>query len=139
NRGGRHPMETSSDRDYQERRTGPTVSKEKWVNHAKAKLSRGYVLIDGKSRKTANFYLMNKGYEMWGYDVAKQLIKDGLVVESGEHTLGTVYSLAVIPSEQPTPRVRVRDEDEQGDEMDTLLNQLATESGGDPSAPSASV
>lgn len=131
-------METSSDRDYQERRTGPTVSKEKWVHHARAKLSRGYVLIVGKNRKTANFYLKNKGYEMCGYDVAKQLIKDGLVVESGEHSLGTVYSLAVTSTEQPVSRVKVRDEDEQVDDMDTLLNQLASETGGDPAAPAAS-
>lgn len=131
-------METSNERDYQERRTGPTVSKEKWVNHAKAKLSRGYVLIVGKSRKTANFYLKNKGYEMCGYDVAKQLIKDGLVVESGEHTLGTVYSLAVSTTEPSPRRVSVRDEEEQVDEMDTLLNQIASEGAGDGTTPSAS-
>ncbi len=131
-------METSNERDYQERRTGPTVSKEKWVNHAKAKLSRGYVLIVGKSRKTANFYLKNKGYEMCGYDVAKQLIKDGLVVESGEHTLGTVYSLAVSTTEPLPRRVSVRDEEEQIDEMDTLLNQIASEGAGDGTTPSAS-
>lgn len=131
-------METSNERDYQERRTGPTVSKEKWVNHAKAKLSRGYVLIVGKNRKTANFYLKNKGYEMCGYDVAKQLIKDGLVVESGEHTLGTVYSLAVSTTEPAPQRVAVRDEEDQVDEMDTLLNQIATEGAGDGATPSAS-
>ncbi|HEX7072058.1 MAG TPA: hypothetical protein VF190_14690 [Rhodothermales bacterium] len=131
-------METSNERDYQERRTGPTVSKEKWVNHAKAKLTRGYVLIVGKKRKTANFYLKNKGYEMCGYDVAKQLIKDGLVVESGEHTLGTVYSLASSMTQTAAPRVSVRDEEEHVDEMDTLLNQIAADGSGDPTAPSAS-
>ena len=130
-------METSSERDYQERRTGPTVSKEKWVNHAKAKLTRGYVLIVGKNRKTANFYLKNKGYEMCGYDVAKQLIKDGLVVESGEHSLGTVYSLAVSTTQPPASRGAGRDADEQLDEMDTLLNQLASDNGADGPAPSA--
>jgi hypothetical protein len=130
-------METSNERDYQERRTGPTVSKEKWVNHAKAKLTRGYVLIVGKKRKTANFYLKNKGYEMCGYDVAKQLIKDGLVVESGEHTLGTVYSLASTTTQTAAPRVSIRDEEEHADEMDTLLNQIATDSSGDPAASSA--
>lgn len=131
-------METSSERDYQERRTGPTVSKEKWVNHAKAKLSRGYVLIVGKNRKTANFYLKNKGYEMCGYDVAKQLIKDGIVVESGEHTLGTVYSLTVSAAQTTAPRESSREEDEQVDEMDTLLNQIASERSGDGAAPTAS-
>ena len=132
-------METSNERDFQERRTGPTVSKEKWVNHAKAKLSRGYVLIVGKNRKTANFYLKNKGYEMCGYDVAKQLIKDGLVVESGEHSLGTVYALAVDSTQPAPPRAGVREDEEHVDEMDTLLNQLANDNPGDAPAPSASI
>lgn len=132
-------METSNERDQQERRTGPTVSKEKWVNHAKAKLSRGYVLIVGKNRRTANFYLKNKGYEMCGYDVAKQLVKDGVVVASGEHALGTVYSLAASTTQAVPSRPQVRDEEEGSDEMDSLLNQIVTDKPGDASAAAASL
>ena len=127
-------MEASNDRDYQERRTGPTVSKEKWVNHAKAKLARGYVLIVGKNRRTANFFLKNKGYEMCGYDVAKQLIREGSVVEAGEQALGTIYVLAAHAAESLAPEVGRKIKSAPIDEMDVLLNQVARDSEADSSA-----
>jgi hypothetical protein len=110
-------MESSSSSDYQERRVGPTVSKDKWVNHAKAKLSKGYALIIGKNKRTANFYLRSKGFEMCPYNVAKQLVKDGLVVEAGEHPLGTMYRLAdnVAPVEvkrKPATVVKLQEQPE---------------------------
>lgn len=110
-------MESSNSSDYQERRVGPTVSKDKWVNHAKAKLSKGYTLVIGKNKRTANFYLRSKGFEMCPYNVAKQLVKDGLVVEAGEHPLGTMYRLAdnVPPVEvkrKPTPVAKIEEQPE---------------------------
>lgn len=131
-------MESSSEREQQERRTGPTVSREKWVNHAKAKLARGYVLIVGKNRRTANFYLRNRGYEMCGYDVAKQLIKEESVIEAGEHSLGTIYALK--PSAEPvTTRKSTTPTPKKVDEVDALLTQLASDNLDDPSAPSAAL
>lgn len=127
-------METSNERDNQERRTGPTVSKEKWVNHARAKLARGYVLIVGTKRRSANFYLKNKGYEMCGYDVAKYLIKEGIVVESGAHSLGTVYSLvggSTSPSMSGT--------DDRSRKVDVLINHIATDKPGDASSSRATI
>ena len=129
-------METSSERDNQERRTGPTVSKEKWVNHAKAKLARGYVLIVGTSRRNANFYLKNKGYEMCGYDVAKYLVKEGIVVETGVHSLGTVYSLAA-GAHSDAPPLQVEGDRSEG--VDALMNQIATENRGDGTSSNASL
>src|SRR5690554_3951944 len=122
-------METSSERDYQDRRVGPTVSKEKWLNHARTKMARGYTLIVGKQRRTANFYLRSKGYEMCPYNVAKQLIKEGIVVEAGEHHLGTVYKLRDDIQPVPIKRVVDIDEDETPDEVEGLLEELTDDTG----------
>lgn len=119
-------MEASNDRDYQDRRVGPTVSKDKWVNHARAKMARGYVLIVGTTRRTANFYAKDKGYEMCAYNVAKQLIKDGAVVRTGDHHLGDVYELLMAPATTELPQKRAKAE-ENVDELDLLLNQLDDE------------
>ncbi len=100
-------METSSSSsDFQERRVGPTVSKDKWINHARLKLSKGYVLIVGKQKKTANFWLRSKGFEMCPHNVARQLVKEGVVVEAGEHALGTIYKLAEELPPPPAPKRR---------------------------------
>lgn len=115
-------METSSERESQERRIGPTVSKDKWVNHAKNKLSRGYVLIVGTQRKNANFYSQEKGYEMCAYNVARQLIKDGQVRKIRDHHLGDVYELADMPAASlrgAVPSARSSD-----DEFEILLKDL---------------
>ena len=88
-------MEPSNDASKStpvERQPVPSVSKEKWLTHAKTKLARGYVLIVG-GRKRANFFLPEKGYETCTYDSAKKLIKEGHVEAVGEHSLGTVYRL----------------------------------------------
>lgn len=120
-------MESSNDRDLQERRVGPTVSKDKWVNHAKAKMTRGYVLIVGTRRRTANFYSKEKGYEMCAYNVAKQLIKDGAIVKTGEHHLGDVYELIMAPAVSEV-KPKMKADSEPVDEFDLLLNQLDQES-----------
>ena len=115
-------METSNEREYQERRVGPTVSKEKWVNHAKTKMGRGYVLIVGNERRNANFYLRDKGYEMCPFNVAKQLIRDGIVVEAGTHQLGTVYHLAAPPAPpEPKPASGAK---AAPDDLDAFLEEL---------------
>lgn len=115
-------MESSNDRDLQDRRVGPTVSKDKWANHAKLKMSKGYVLIVGTSRRNANFYSKDKGYEMCAYNVAKQLIKEGIVVKTGEHHLGEVYELTVAPAVDA--KGKHKGEDDSVDELDVLLDQL---------------
>lgn len=108
-----------------ERRIGPTVSKDKWINHAKNKLARGYVLIVGTERRNANFYLRGKGYEMCPYDIAQAMIKQGLVVQTGKHHLGLIYELAPeIKAEQPHPRPRPSEPPEP-DTMETILGGLA--------------
>lgn len=115
-------METSGERETQERRIGPTVSKDKWINHAKHKLSRGYVLIVGTERKTANFHSREKGYEMCSYQVARQLIKEGAVRKVREHHLGDVYELA-----EPVVPVPRRAEQPSADEFEALLDRLDDE------------
>ena len=87
-----------------EKRNAPTVSREKWHHHAINKMARGYFLIVGAQRRSANFYLPGKGYETCSYAIATQLIKEGAVVEAGEHYLGTLYALVAQPSQQkPKP------------------------------------
>ncbi len=109
----------------QDRRVGPTVSKEKWVNHAKAKMAKGYVLIVGNQRRTANFYMRTKGFEMCPFNIAKLLIKEGIVVESGQHHLGTVYQLAsdILPDEPK--RKPQRDPEETPDDVDDIIIDLS--------------
>lgn len=117
-------MEPTSERDTQERKIGPTVSKDKWVNHARNKLSRGYVLIVGTERKNANFYSKEKGYEMCAYNVARQMIKDGLVRKVKDHHLGEVYELVDMPAAERRPAAVVRSSDE---DFEALLNDLDAE------------
>lgn len=119
-------METSSSSEYQERRVGPTVSKDKWVNHAKSKLARGYVLIIGKQKRNANFYLRSKGFEMCPFNVAKQLVKEGIVIEAGEHPLGTMYRLAeqITPVEVKRRPAPVDDPEEQPEELEDIIDEV---------------
>jgi hypothetical protein len=119
-------METTSERDYQDRRVGPTVSKDKWLNHAKSKLAKGYTLIVGTNKKTANFYLKSKGFEACPYNVAKQLIKDGAVVEAGTHHLGIVYKLKDdVQVVKTTPRVPEPEDEEVLEDVENLLDDIA--------------
>ncbi len=115
-------METTGEREQQELRIGPTVTKDKWLNHAKSKLSRGYVLIVGRKRKTANFHSSAKGYEMCSYQVARQLIKDGTVRKVREHHLGDVYELIALPD--PAPLARPRPSASTDEEFEALLDDL---------------
>lgn len=119
-------MEPTSERDTQERKIGPTVSKDKWVNHARNKLQRGYVLIVGTERKNANFYSKDKGYEMCAYNVARQMIKDGLVQKVRPHHLGDVYELVEVSGaldRRGTADVPTTVDDE----FEALLNDLETD------------
>lgn len=122
-------MEPTSERDSQERKIGPTVSKDKWVNHARNKLARGYVLIVGTERKNANFYSKEKGYEMCAYNVARQMIKDGLVHKVRDHHLGEVYELIAMPVIERRPQVIEPSSDE---DFEALLNELDTDSKDEP-------
>lgn len=115
---------SSNDSSQQERRVGPTVSKDKWMNHALAKMARGYRLIVGTTRRTANFYLPGKGYEMCAYHVARQLIRNGAIVKTADHPLGEVYTLLMAPATvntKPAPRAAAVQ-----DPFDALLDQLDT-------------
>lgn len=76
---------------------------------------------------------------MCGYDVAKQLVKDGVVVASGEHALGTVYALAANVTHTASSRPSARDAEEGADEMDSLLNQIATDKSGDAPAATTAI
>lgn len=122
-------MEPTSERDSQERRIGPTVSKDKWVNHARTKLTRGYVLIVGTARKNANFYSKEKGYEMCAYNIARQMIKDGLVHKVRDHHLGEVYELIDMPIVERRPTIIEKSTD---DEFEALLNELDSDSKDEP-------
>ncbi len=115
-------METSSERESPERKIGPTVSKDKWVNHALAKLQRGYVLIVGTERKSANFHSKEKGYEMCAYKVARQLIKDGHVRKVRDHHLGDVYELVEMIHASAKPKSKVTPTADE--EFEALLQQI---------------
>ena len=122
-------MEASNDFGAVERTTAPTVSKEKWLHHAQAKMARGYVLIVGTERRVANFYQPGKGYETCAYNVAKQLIKSGLVAPVRTHHLGTVYTLQVTPEElhaKALPKPPERPAEPAG-EMNELLETFERE------------
>lgn len=92
----------SSDAEAYEPRTSPTVTKEKWLLHAESKLAQGYVLIVSGQRRSSNFYRAGTGYESCPYKVAQQLIRDGRVVEVGQHYFGPMYRAA--PDSAPAPR-----------------------------------
>jgi len=90
----------------------PSVSRDKWLEHARKKLMSGYVLLVSDTRASANFYKAGAGYEACAYRTALSLIQAGFVVESGEHDLGKKYRLsetAVIPPpEDPAGENRPR-------------------------------
>lgn len=88
------PINDSPDRDVQDKQTSPTVSKDKWLVHARAKLTKGYILIVSTERRSANFYKSGSGYEMCAYKVATELVQRGIVKKQKDHYLGTAYVLA---------------------------------------------
>lgn len=113
-------IESSGDQDSGERKIGPTVTKDRWINHARTKLAKGYVLIVSSSRKNANFYSPVKGYEMCAYDIAKTLIGDGTIVKTREHHLGDVYELAGPLPLPVKPAAKLVDVDDEPDFIDDL-------------------
>ncbi len=122
--------ERDQEQSPQEKRNAPTVTKEKWRSHALAKLERGYVLIVGTQRRTANFYQPGKGYEMCAYNVATQLIKEGSVVKAYDHHLGTAYGLAAgAKTPPPAPKPPAPKPPKPRDEMDALLDELIEDEG----------
>ncbi len=123
--------ERDQEQSPQEKRNAPTVTKEKWRSHALAKLERGYVLIVGTQRRTANFYQPGKGYEMCAYNVATQLIKEGSVVKAYDHHLGTAYGLAAGAKPPPPPKTPAPKPPKPQDEMEALLDELIEDEGDD--------
>ena len=110
----------SSEREW---RTQPSVSTEKWIAHAKRKLEKGYRLVVSRERRTANFYLPGKGYEMCDFKTARKLIELGLVVEVQEHHLGILYDLA--PDHHVLDElIQIREQDEEAKAADELEKSL---------------
>ena len=94
---------SSTERSTRER---PTVTKDKWITHVVRKLEKGYLLIVANDRRSANFYKAGSGYEMCSYQAAVQMVRDGSVVKTRDHYLGTAYALA--PHMIATPPARPR-------------------------------
>jgi hypothetical protein len=100
-------MGASFERDGWDGGIQPSVSKDKWVRFAIQKMERGYVMILSDERKSACFFMSGKGYEGCSFKVARQMILDGLLVESGAHPLGKIYVLdadALARLSQPAPK-----------------------------------
>lgn len=126
-------MESSS--SSSEFRSSPTVSKEKWAMHARAKLLKGYILIIADGRRTASFFKEGRGFEPCPFKIAKALVEMGLVEEAGTHFLGTRFVLSsAAPS--PPPVVEADEDDEVDDAapreqaapgMEGLLDDLEAE------------
>ena len=79
--------------NYQHVGAYPTVSSEKWKQHAIKKLSKGYLLIISNTRNYANFYRGHESFESCSFRIAKKLLREGLLEESDTHMLGTIYQL----------------------------------------------
>ena len=124
-------METASS-DYSEYSSHerPTVTKDKWITHALRKLERGYTLIVGNGRRTANFYKAGSGYETCSYQAAVQMLRDGLLVKTRDHYLGTVYTLAPHVAAPPVQPVAAA-----ADDTTSLLNELMPDDAGREAAP----
>ena len=116
-------------REFQDIRSGRTVSTEKWVIHARQKLAKGYVLVVNPERKTATFFMPGRGYEACNFKAAQALIKAGEVVEAGRRASGLKYELADIPVAPPKPvkRIVIDDDDDDldgGDDLSDILDTL---------------
>lgn len=84
---------SDSENNYQHIGAYPTVSAEKWKQHAIKKLSKGYLLIVSNTRNYANFYRGHENFESCSFRTARKLLREGLLVECGTHMLGTIYQL----------------------------------------------
>ncbi len=112
----------ASDREW---RTQPSVTLDKWIAHAKRKLEKGYRLVVSQDKRTANFYLPGKGYEMCDYKTARQLIETGLVIEVKEHHLGKLYDLvADYEIMEEINIIAVEDEEAALEEADPFENSV---------------
>ena len=130
---------SSSSSSSSEFRSSPTVSKEKWAMHARAKLLRGYVLIIADGRRTASFFKEGRGFEPCPFKIAKALVEMGLVEEAGTHFLGTRYLLSSA-APAPPPVVDVDEDDDTDDAapressstgMEVLLDDLEADQADD--------
>lgn len=116
-------------REFQDIRSGRTVSTEKWVLHARQKLAKGYVLVVNPERKSATFFMPGRGYEACNFKAAQALIKAGEVVEAGRRASGLKYELAgepVAPPPKPVKRVVIDDDEDDLDDGGDLSDLLDT-------------
>ena len=72
----------------------PSVSKDKWLEHAIRKLAAGYVLVVNDAKSNANFYKSGAGYESCSYRTAHTLIQTGTVVVYAENDQEKRYRLS---------------------------------------------
>ncbi len=121
---------SSKPSDYQEVRAVPSVSRDRWLEHARKKLEKGYALIVSDERRNANFHMAGKGYETCPHKTALQLIKQGVVKKAGKHHLGSMYFLAEAAAADVPARVKrdvdLDDDDEvpEASEYDDLVDEL---------------
>ena len=128
--------------NYQHIGAYPTVTAEKWKQHAINKLSKGYLLIISNTRNYANFYRGHESFESCSYRTARKLLREGLLEESGTHMLGTIYQLktefkyAAIEKAPPFLRTMpytgvdtddLEDTDDIDDESDALADYMDTD------------
>ncbi|NNF03076.1 MAG: hypothetical protein HKN17_01310 [Rhodothermales bacterium] len=118
-------MSDLSSSDFQDPRSAPTVTRDKWIAHACNKMSKGYTLIVSPTKRNATFFMRGKGYDPCPYVTAKRLLEMNMVEETGTHSLGTVYKLidgvlATPPQKSPAPAAVV-DEDDDGEPADESL------------------
>lgn len=122
-------MSDFSSSDFQDPRSAPTVTRDKWIAHACNKMSKGYSLIVSPTKRNATFFMRGKGYDPCPYVTAKRLLEMKLVEETGSHPLGTVYALidgilATPPPKQPAPAVHVDDDEDEEPADESLLEAL---------------
>ena len=122
--------------DFQDPRSAPTVTRDKWIAHACNKMAKGYSLIVSSTKRNASFFMRGKGYDPCPYVTAKRLLEMKLVEESGSHSLGTVYTLIpealTTPPPKPAPEVAdIDDEDDDEPAEDSLLEALESLEGDD--------
>lgn len=65
----------------------------KWLPLAEQKFKRGYVLVINDQRRVANFFKPGKGYEPCPYRIARDMIIEGVIAETGKRRpLGLEYT-----------------------------------------------
>jgi len=128
-------MSDYSSSDFQDPRSAPTVTRDKWIAHACNKMARGYSLIVAPKKRNASFFMRGKGYDPCPYVTAKRLLEMKLVKETGSHPLGTVYTLidgalATPPAKTVLDPVDVDDDDDEPAD-ESLLEALESLEGAD--------